>query len=101
MAEISVADLRVFETACMECPPITHIEVDEAMADMKVGRAAGYDGIPADVIRHIDCLKNVLVLLFSIMLRSSVYPAMWGLALIRSLLKPGKPCDQASSLRGI
>ena len=40
-------------------------------------------------------------LLFSVMLRYGVYPLCWGSALVRAILKPGKPKDSTSSLRGI
>jgi hypothetical protein len=40
-------------------------------------------------------------LLFSIMLRFGIYPLSWGCALVRAILKPGKPKKEASSLRGI
>ena len=30
-----------------------------------------------------------------------VYPVTWGFALVRAILKPGKPIHEASSLRGI
>eukprot|EP00973_Karenia_brevis_P087679 12159904-Karenia_brevis.AAC.1 len=35
------------------------------------------------------------------MLSMCVYPTSWGVALIRAILKPGKPKDDVSSLRGI
>eukprot|EP00973_Karenia_brevis_P084548 11733840-Karenia_brevis.AAC.1 len=35
------------------------------------------------------------------MFRSSVYSAMWGLALIRGLVKPGKAASRVDSLRVI
>jgi hypothetical protein len=40
-------------------------------------------------------------LLFSVIIKYGVYPLDWGVALLRALLKPGKPKDQPSSLRGI
>jgi len=42
-----------------------------------------------------------MLLLFSLIFRSCVYPSAWGLALIRSLVKPGKSPDNVSNLRGI
>lgn len=39
--------------------------------------------------------------LFSVMFRFAVYPSSLGVAIIRSLLKPNKPKNLASSLRGI
>ena len=39
--------------------------------------------------------------LFSVVLRSGVYPAVWGWALTSSLLKPGKPPGRTASLLGI
>eukprot|EP00973_Karenia_brevis_P006185 842674-Karenia_brevis.AAC.1 len=32
---------------------------------------------------------------------TAVYPTQWGVALIKSMVKPGKPADATTSLRGI
>jgi len=37
---------------------------------------------------------------FSVMMMYGVYPAQWGVALVRALLKQGKPKHLASSFRG-
>eukprot|EP00973_Karenia_brevis_P016439 2251762-Karenia_brevis.AAC.1 len=39
--------------------------------------------------------------LLSIMMLTCVYPTSWGIALIRAMIKPGKPKDDVKSLRGI
>eukprot|EP00973_Karenia_brevis_P054323 7547789-Karenia_brevis.AAC.1 len=83
------------------CPAATIREVAEAANYIKTGRSAGHDGIPSDIIRECKPLFMSVYLIFNMMLRSCVYPSQWGIALIRSLLKPGKPPDKTASLRGI
>ena len=68
---------------------------------MKPGKAAGEDGIPSDVIRNLPMLTLIMQSLFTIMLTHGVYPFAWGSALLRALLKPGKPKDETTSLRGL
>ena len=76
-------------------------ELQAAAKRLRPGRAPGIDGVPADVISRLQGLLHVVTLLFSIMLKFSVYPATLGTAIIRGILKPGKPRNLASSLRGI
>lgn len=72
-----------------------------AWARMKPERSLGADGIPSDVWRHLPATINEITMLFSLMLRYAIYPQGWGIAMVRSLLKPGKPPEQPSNLRGI
>jgi hypothetical protein len=84
------------------CPPApSEAEVDTARKRLRPGRSPGIDGIPADILRKLDCIVPLATLLFSVMLRFALYPQALGVALIRALLKPGKPKDQPESLRGI
>ena len=39
-------------------------EVEEERRKLKVGRSAGKDGIPTEVVKNLPCLVNVVVLLF-------------------------------------
>ena len=82
-------------------PPPTLEETDAARKRLRPGRAPGADGIPAEVIRHLSGLLVPMTLLFTVMLRSAVYPRALGVALIRSLVKPGKPAERVTSPRGI
>lgn len=79
----------------------TEAEVDAVRKRMRTGRSPGIDGISADVFRKLNSVVPLITLLFSVMLRFAVYPQALGIAIIRSLIKPGKPKDQPSSLRRI
>ena len=82
-------------------PAITYEETEECRVNVRPGKAAGPDGVPSDVIRNLPALSTLMHLLFSLMFRFGVYPLCWGSAIIRAILKPGKPKHLASSLRGI
>ena len=89
-------------TMHINCEPVvTYAEAEECRRHIKVGKAAGPDGIPSDVVHNLPALTVVMHLLFSVMLRFGVYPLAWGVGLVRAILKPGKPKNMASSLRGI
>ena len=82
-------------------PPATCEEVHAARKRLRPGRSPGADGIPAEVLRSLSSLLVPMTLIFNVMLRTASYPQSLGIALIRSLLKPGKPVDKVTSLRGI
>jgi hypothetical protein len=81
--------------------PVTPEEAATSLKRLHNGRAPGEDGIPAEVLTNLGSLLEVAVPLFTILLKACTYPSRWGPALIRALLKPGKPANLASSLRGI
>ena len=82
-------------------PTSTEAEVNCAFKRLRSGRACGIDGIPSEVVTNIPSILPIVTLLFSVMLRLAVYPKVFGTALIRAILKPGKPRELPSSLRGI
>ena len=86
-----VARLRLtsLHTNCE--PDATYEETEDCRHGVRPGKSAGPDGIPSDVILHMPALSSLMYLLFSLMLRYGVYPVSWGTALVRALLKPGKP----------
>ena len=100
-AEQWVASLRDATPEDTTMTPFSPEEIKASRDRVKKGRAAGADGIPSDALHHLPCLVIFAQLLFNIIARSAVYPTSWGIGLIRSLLKPGKPADATSSLRGI
>ena len=99
-ADAFVDELRQLDTNTLSMPAPTESEVSEARKRLKPGRSPGVDGIPSDVLRRLDCLLEPVTLLFSTMIRSAVYSRTLGIALIRSLVKPGKPPEDVTSLRG-
>lgn len=82
-------------------PAPTTEEISAARDRLRSGRAPGADGIPAEVIKRLSAIIAPITLLFTLMLRSATYPRSMGIALIRSLIKPGKPPGMVTSLRGI
>ena len=100
-ADATVAELRQIRTKNDSSFKVSRNMVVNAKNRMKSHRAPGIDGIPAEVHKKVDCVTDFAMLLFSVMIKFLVYPKHWGTALIRSLLKPGKPADNPTSLRGI
>ena len=82
-------------------PAVLHDEAEKSRVKMRPGKAAGKDGIPSDVIRNLPSLTLPLHMLFTLIVKFGVYPVDWGVALVRALLKPGKPKTEPTSLRGI
>lgn len=82
-------------------PETSMAEVKSAADRLRCGRAAGYDGLSTDSWCKMHSVLLLMSKLFSLVLRSGVYPTSWGISLIASLLKPGKPATSAASLRGI
>ena len=100
-AEEWVAHLRELPKNLFEIPPFTAAEFEFGSNRIKSGKAAGADGLPPEAILRLSCLNAVMPLLCNIICKFCVYPTAWGASLVRALLKPGKPADQATSLRGI
>ena len=94
-------NLRRSPQASHDCPPVTMEETEESWRQMRSGKSPGPDGIPSDAIKNLPALIVLMQLLFTLMLHHAVYPLTWGSALLRALLKPEKPKNEASSLRGI
>jgi hypothetical protein len=74
-------------------PTTTVAEVEAARIRLKPHRAPGRDGMTTEAFKSLDCLSEIRVLLFSVMLRSAVYPTEWGIALIISLLVCSNPAS--------
>ena len=96
-----IETLREHSPATFTNEPVSTAEVKAAAKRLRPGRAPGIDGIPSDIISRLQGMLNVITMLFSIMLKFSVYPTALGVALIRGILKSGKARDLPSSLRGI
>lgn len=76
-------------------------EVGGALNRLKLGRSPGANGILTEVLKGLPCTLLFVTSLFNLVFRRAVYPTQFGLGLIHSILKPRKPPDQPSSLRGI
>lgn len=93
--------LRSLPSEQISSSPVTPTEVSSSRQRLRTGRTSGADGIPAEVLKNLPCLSEVATLLFSVSMHYAIYPTSWGIAVVRSLLEPGKPPNLASSLRGI
>ena len=100
-AERWASELRNMGASEYDATPITHEEMEATQRKLKTGRAPGKDGIPAEISWYVPGVFQFVHLLFNNILRTMTYPTEWGIALVRSLLKPGKPADSATSLRGL
>eukprot|EP00973_Karenia_brevis_P005295 724560-Karenia_brevis.AAC.1 len=76
-------------------------EVISAGKRLRGGRGLGIDGLPTDVLTKLPSAVLLVTSIFGIVFRYAVYPTRWGIGLIHSLIKPGKPPDDCNSLRGI
>ena len=101
LADAWLDELRQPTDSTLQMPAPTTEEISAARDRLRSGRAPGADGIPAEVIKRLSAIIAPITLLFTLMLRSATYPRSMGIALTRSLIKPGKPPGLVTSLRGI
>ena len=95
MDDVTDIDISVLESE------ITLEELDCAIKNLKLGKAAGVDGIPADFFKS-SCQKFRLILLnfFNGILHSGIFPEDWVKGMIIPLFKKGTP-DSVCNYRGI
>jgi hypothetical protein len=75
-------------------------EVQQAIRDLKVGKAPGPNGIPNRVLRHLpNRARTFLTKVFNAVLRRQYFPSAWKHASVVSILKPGKDPVLPSSYR--
>ncbi len=80
---------------------ITEEEINKAINELKTGKAAGPDGIPAEIIKALSSeLMPILIKLFNAILSQGIYPKAWGEGIITSIYKKGQRTDPAN-YRGI
>ena len=66
-------------------------EVQEAIRDLKVGKAPGPNGIPNRALKHLpQRAVSLLVLIFNAILVTHHFPTAWKHAQVISILKPRK-----------
>jgi len=98
-----------FETSLKSYCPSSNVQlftvelVDLCMRTMKIGKAAGYDGIETEHLRHAHPLLCVMLcMLFNSMLIHGKVPSLFGCGIIVPLLKNNNLDDSiASNYRGI
>ena len=81
---------------------ISKVELQDAIRDLNLGKAAGPDEIHAEHLKNlpnnaIECLLGILNLL----LEKSNCPAIWKKSFVIPILKPNKPANTLSSYRPI
>ena len=70
--------------------PITLIEIDQALNNLKVGKASGSDGIGSEFYKvNSNILRECLYSLFNKIYELSYYPTEWCKSLIHPLHKKG------------
>uniref|UniRef100_A0A914XJV1 Reverse transcriptase domain-containing protein n=1 Tax=Plectus sambesii TaxID=2011161 RepID=A0A914XJV1_9BILA len=94
---------------CNEVPPvlspihaITRVEVENALHKMKVGKAVGPNGIPAEAWKVCGNTSIIwLTVLFNKILESGKMPDAWRSSMIVPIYKKKGDVQQCSSYRGI
>eukprot|EP00973_Karenia_brevis_P088275 12240407-Karenia_brevis.AAC.1 len=82
-------------------PPVSIDETKCAAHGLRPHRGLGIDGIPTDGLCKLGLVVTFMTLLTNLIFKTTSYPTRWGIGLVTSLLKPGKPPNKTSSLRGI
>ena len=82
--------------------PFSLEELQEAMEHLKLGKAAGLDGISTEIIKHFGPKTQQWILdLFNICATSCRIPKTWRKAKVVAILKPGKDPNNKKSYRPI
>ena len=82
--------------------PFTEKELQEAKTSLKLGKAAGLDGISTEMIQHFGEKTRAWTLaLMNRCASSCTIPAAWRKAKVVALLKPGKEPTNRKSYRPI
>ena len=92
------------DTATPSYMHITPGMVDAALAKLKLHKASGHDGMPAEALKALGQVPGgveALAHLFSTMVEKAHWPQEWNTLVIRALLKPGKPPLDPASYRPI
>lgn len=80
---------------------ITEPEVLEAIAKLKKGKACGFDGILAEMLKLVDkSAVRFFTKLFNILFDQGIYPDEWTKAIIVPLFKKGDP-NSTTNYRGV
>ena len=82
--------------------PFSRKELEEAIKQLKVGKAAGLDGITAEMILHFGkATRDWILSMVNNSAESCAIPATWRKAKVVALLKPGKDPTLKKSYRPI
>jgi hypothetical protein len=95
--------LRGHSFAPVSEPKLTNPdEVQEAIRDLKLGKAPGPEDIPNRTFKHLPLRAiSLLVTLFNTLLTIQYFPAEWKHAIVFSIPKPGKDPTLPTSYRPI
>ena len=84
------------------CHPVTTAEIQAALKSLNAGKAAGLDGIHAEMLQHLpsDAIAFVQSMI-DISLRTGEVPLTWRQSVIVALPKPGKDTTLLDSYRPV
>jgi hypothetical protein len=81
---------------------ITEGEMQSALQTVKMGKAAGTDGIFPEMIKQLGAKAKIwLASALTDVIRKAKYPDIWKKVKIIAILKPGKPADDPANYRPI
>ena len=81
--------------------PISRLEVERSIYRAKLRRAAGFDGIPAEVLRNPVCI-DLIYKIVNFCFETGIVPTEWNTGVIKPIPKPdAKDSRNPMSYRGI
>ena len=97
-----VCDCEEESAESEQCKPFNKGELQEAIRQLKSGKAPGPDGITNDMIKHLnDKGHTTLLHLINTSLKKKETPDIWKKAIIIPILKKGKPASATGSYRSL
>ena len=88
------------ESDILDCT-ITEEEVERSIRNLKSGKAAGIDSVPAEFLKNsIDIISPILAQLFNKIFETGTFPLLWQRQLLTAIYKKGDDSDP-SNYRGV
>ena len=93
---------KILKESSNQLEDFTKKELEDAMALLKTGKAAGLDNITTEMIQHFGTKTRTWLLAFlNKCAQTSTIPRAWRRAKVAALLKPGKDPNHKKSYRPI
>jgi hypothetical protein len=96
--------IQLLETPYQLEPPTNHLKRAEVQGvnSLNPKKSSGYNLITSKILKELPIIGiNYLTQLFNAVLLKGYFPALWKVAQIILILKPGKPSNKLTSYRPI